>query len=79
MISGAVDALKNKAKEVIDQKKTEAMDKVNAEKVRLQGEADKAKADAEAKARAEADKAKKDAEDQLKNSAKDKLKGIFGK
>jgi hypothetical protein len=79
MVSGAVDALKGKAKEIIDQKKTEVMDKVNAEKAKAQAEADKARAEAEARARAEAEKAKKDAEDQLKNSAKDKLKGIFGK
>ena len=64
---------------MIDQKKAEVMDKVNAEKAKAQAEVDKAKAEAEARARAEAEKAKKDAEDQLKNSAKDKLKGIFGK
>jgi hypothetical protein len=94
MVAGAVDALKNKAKDVINQKKTEVMDKanaekdrlkkeaddkVNAERAKLQAEADKAKAEAEAKVKAASDKAKKDAEDQLKNNAKDKLKGIFGK
>lgn len=89
-VAGAVDNLKDKAKEEFNKKKDEvvgkvkeeadklkkeAEDKVNAEKEKAQAEADRLKKEAEAKAQAESDRLKKEAAEKAKN----KLKGLFGK
>ncbi len=89
-VAGAVDNLKDKAKEEFNKKKDElagkakaegdkvkkeAEDKVNAEKEKAQAESDRLKKEAEAKAQAESDRLKKEAGDKAKN----KLKGLFGK
>ena len=91
---GAVDDLKDKAKEELDKKKKELEDKAKAEADKAKAEAeararaeadklkaqgDKAKAEAEAKAKAEADRLKKEAEAKAKKEAENKLKGLLKK
>ncbi len=91
---GAIDDLKDKAKEELDKKKKELEDKARAEgdKAKAEAEAraraeadklkaqgDKAKAEAEAKAKAEAERLKKEAEAKVKKEAENKLKGILKK